>query len=159
VSEDFHGLIELLDLKRLFQNRDGTDLQDAVEHVAVRITGDHDNIEVRVDFFRRSIDLIASRIRELKIEEHQIKFLSLQTGDRIFGRPDDDATKSDLLEKGMKDFLELFVIVNDQHRRLALLVLTKDIPVERGLLDPPSSPDLNGRNLAPPDNKPLVKES
>ena len=44
VAEDFDRLVQLLDLKRLFQNGNWTDLQNSVQHLALGVTGDHDHI-------------------------------------------------------------------------------------------------------------------
>ena len=44
VAEDFDRLVQLLDIERLFQNGNWTDLQNSVQHLAVGVAGDHDHI-------------------------------------------------------------------------------------------------------------------
>ena len=46
VPENLHRLIELLNLQWLFQDRDRADLKNPIENLAIRITCDHDNVEV-----------------------------------------------------------------------------------------------------------------
>ena len=46
VPKYLHGLVQLLDLKRLFQDGDGADLQDSVQDFAVGVTRDNDYIQI-----------------------------------------------------------------------------------------------------------------
>jgi hypothetical protein len=49
LHEQFHRLIKLLNLQRLLQNRDRTDLENPIEDLTFRVTCDHDNVEVRIN--------------------------------------------------------------------------------------------------------------
>jgi hypothetical protein len=49
VPENLNRLIELLNLQWLLQNRDRADLKNPIEDLAVRVTCDHDNVEVRIN--------------------------------------------------------------------------------------------------------------
>src|SRR5262249_33700651 len=49
VHENLHRLIELLNLQWLLQNRDRTDLKNPIEDLAIWVTCDHDNVEVRIN--------------------------------------------------------------------------------------------------------------
>ena len=63
VTKNLHGLIQLLDLKRLFQHRDGTDLQDSVKDFAVGITRDNDYIQIWIDLLCGLIYLVSRSVR------------------------------------------------------------------------------------------------
>jgi hypothetical protein len=66
VHENLHRLIELLNLQWLLQNRGRTDLKNPIEDLAIRVTSDHDNVEVRINLlgcFTRLSSICASRKR------------------------------------------------------------------------------------------------
>ena len=49
MPENIHRLVELLNLQWLLQNRDRTNLKNPIEDLAIRVTCDHDNVEVRIN--------------------------------------------------------------------------------------------------------------
>src|SRR5260221_8143 len=102
MPEDFDRLVELLNFERLFQHRYWTDLQDAIENLAIGITRNNDYVKIRIDLFRRPIDLVARSVRELQIEEHQIELLFSKAYDRVFSGSDYDAAESNLLQEVTK---------------------------------------------------------
>ena len=65
VPENPNRLIELLNLQWLLQNRDWTDLKNPIEDLAVRVTRDHDHVEVQINLRGCLIDLITGSVRQL----------------------------------------------------------------------------------------------
>ena len=49
VPENLDRLIQLLQLQRFLENRDRTDLKNPIKHLAIRVTRNHDDIELRVN--------------------------------------------------------------------------------------------------------------
>ncbi len=94
MPKDFDRLVELLNFERLFQYRYWTDLQDAIENFTIGITRNNDYVKIRIDLFRRPIDLVARSVRELQIEEHQIELLFSKAYDRVFSGSDYDRSES-----------------------------------------------------------------
>ena len=60
MPENLHRLIELLNLQWLFQDRDRADLKNPIEDLAVRVTCDHDNVEVRINLLGCFIGSVAT---------------------------------------------------------------------------------------------------
>jgi hypothetical protein len=73
VPENLNRLIELLNLQWLLQNRDRADLKNPIEDLAVRVTCDHDHVEVRINLLGCLIHLITG----------SVGIVSPKTGDRI----------------------------------------------------------------------------
>src|SRR5580704_10971504 len=68
VPENIHRLIELLNLQWLLQNRDRTNLKNPIEDLAIRVTCDHDNVEIWINLLGCFIHLIARSIRQLQVQ-------------------------------------------------------------------------------------------
>jgi len=64
VPEHLDRLVELLNLQWLLQNRDRTDLKDPVEDLTVRVTGDHNNVEIRIHVLGCFKDVITGSVRQ-----------------------------------------------------------------------------------------------
>jgi hypothetical protein len=65
VPENLNRLIELLNLQWLLQNRDRADLKNPIEDLAVRVTCDHDHVEVRINLLGCLIHLITGSVGQL----------------------------------------------------------------------------------------------
>ena len=65
MPENLHSLIELLNLQWLLQNRDRTDLENPIEDLTIRVTCDHDNVEVRINLLGCFIHLITGSVRQV----------------------------------------------------------------------------------------------
>src|SRR5215831_19539345 len=148
VQENLHRLIELLNLQWLLQNRDRTDLKNPIEDLAIWVACDHDNVEVRINLLRCFIHLITRSIRQLQVQKHEIEFLLPEAFNGLFRRSDHHSTEADFLQECPKKILETWIVIEHQHRWLALLVLVQNVAVQRGFLDAPAAADLNGRNLS-----------
>src|SRR4029077_333764 len=146
--ENLHRLIELLNLQWLLQNRDRTNLKNPIEDPAIWVARDHDNVEVRINLLGCFIHLITRSIGQLQVQKHEIEFLLTEAINGLFRRTDHHSTKADLLQKCSKEILQAQIVVDHQHRWLALLFLAQNIAVQSGFLDTPAAPDLNGRNLS-----------
>ena len=87
VHETLQRLIELLNLQWLLQNRDRTDLKNSIEDLAIWVTCDHDNVEVRINLLGCFIHLITRSIRQLQVQKHEIEFLLTEAEIRshVFG--------------------------------------------------------------------------
>ena len=91
VPENLHRLIELLNLQWLLQNRDRTNLKNPIEDLAIRVTCDHDNVEVRINLLGCFIHLITGSVRQLQVQKHEIEFLLPEAFNglfNVFGRHD-----------------------------------------------------------------------
>src|SRR5947209_4801773 len=75
VAEDADGLLELLDLERLLQNRDRSFRENSIEHLAVRIPGDDDNGQLGIDLFGTVVDVVSWAVGQFQIEEKEIELL------------------------------------------------------------------------------------
>jgi len=148
VPENIQRLIELLNLQWFLQNRDRTNLKNPIEDLAIWVTCDHDNVEVRINLLGCFIHLITGSVRQLQVQKHEIEFLLPEAFNGLFSRIDHHSTEADLLQKCSKEILQAQIVVDHQHRWLALLVLAQNVVVQRGFLDPPAAADLNGRNLS-----------
>src|SRR5271170_5999769 len=65
VPENLNRLIELLNLQWLLQNCDRADLKNPIEDLAIRVTCDHDNIEVRINLLGCFKYLITGSVGQL----------------------------------------------------------------------------------------------
>ena len=90
------------------------------------------------------VDFVAVEVGKHEIEEHEVELLLLQNGDCLLAGADHHAAEPTLLQEQPEQSLNALVVVHHQHGGLALLVLVQDVPVERVLLDPPPSADLDG---------------
>jgi len=99
VTENLYRLVKLLDFQRLFQHGYRADLQDTIENFGIGIAGDDDHIEVGIDLFGIPINLVSWGVGKLKIQEHQIKFLLFQVGNRILGRSNHNPAKPNFLKE------------------------------------------------------------
>jgi hypothetical protein len=75
VPEDLDDLKKPINFERLLQNRDRTDLQNPIEDLAIRVTCDHDNVELSINLFGRFIELVSGSVRQLEVQKHEIEFL------------------------------------------------------------------------------------
>ncbi len=112
MPENLHSLIELLNFQWLFQNRDRTDLENPIEDLTIRVTCDHDNVEVRIDLLGCFIHLITRSVRQLQVQEHEIEFLLPEAFNGLFGRTDHHSTEADLLQKCSKEILQAEIVVD-----------------------------------------------
>src|ERR1700716_498867 len=80
VAENANSIFELLDLERLFQNRDRAFGQDAIEHFAVGITRDDDDRALRLFFLDLIVNIVSRAVRQFQIEENQIELLFIERG-------------------------------------------------------------------------------
>ena len=64
LREKLHRLIELLNLQWLLQNRDRTDLKNPIENLTIRVTCDHNNVEVRINLLGCFKKLITGGVRQ-----------------------------------------------------------------------------------------------
>jgi hypothetical protein len=112
MPENLHSLIELLNLQWLLQNRDRTDLENPIEDLTIRVTCDHDNVEVRINLLGRLIHLITRRVRQLQVQKHEIEFLLPEALNGLFGRTDHHSTEADLLQKCSKEILQAEIVVD-----------------------------------------------
>src|ERR1700751_1560502 len=110
--ENLHRLIELLNLQWLLQNRDRTNLKNPIEDLAIRVTCNHDNVEVRVNLLGCFIHLITRSIRQLQVQKHEIEFLLTEAINGLFSRTDHHSTKADLLQKCSKEILQAQIVVD-----------------------------------------------
>src|SRR5207244_3139704 len=84
VPEKLHRLIELLNLQWLLQNRDRTDLKNPIEDLPMRVTRDHNNVEIRINLLGCFKHLITWRVRQLQVQEHEIEFLLPEAFNGLF---------------------------------------------------------------------------
>src|ERR1700751_5273482 len=111
VHENVHRLIELLNLQWLLQNRDRTNLKNPIEDLAIRVTCNHDNVEVRINLLRCFIHLITRSIRQLQVQKHEIEFLLPEAINGLFSRSNHQTTEADLLQKCSKKILQARIIL------------------------------------------------
>src|ERR1700675_2682190 len=112
LPQNLHRLIELLNLQWLLQNRDRTDLKNPIEGLAIRVTCDHDNVEVRINLLGCFIHLITRSIRQLQVQKHEIEFLLPEAFNGLCSRTDHHSTKADLLQKCSKEILQAQIVVD-----------------------------------------------
>jgi len=112
VPENLNRLIELLNLQWLFQDRDRADLKNPIEDLAIRITCDHDNVEVRINLLGCFIHLITGSVRQLQVQKHEIEFLLPEAFNGLCSRTDHHSTKADLLQKCSKEILHAQIVVD-----------------------------------------------
>src|SRR6202011_2968880 len=112
VHEHLHRLIKLLNLQWLLQNRDWTDLKNPIEDLAIRVTCDHDNVEVRINLLGCSIHLITGSVRQLQVQKHEIEFLLPEAMNSLFSRADHHSTEADFLQKCSKEILQARTVVD-----------------------------------------------
>src|SRR5438046_6152433 len=148
MAKNSYRLLQLLGLKRLFQNRDWSLRQNAIEHFAIGVTGNDNDGKVGLIPLDEIVNVIGGTIGKFKIEQDEIEFLFLQHGDRFFNRANDDAAKADFLEEEFKQILQTLIIIDDEHSGLSGLFLLEDIFIERVLFDSPTTTDLNGGQLS-----------
>src|ERR1041384_4774376 len=63
VAENANSLLELLDLERLLQDGHRAASQNPIEHFAVGITGDDDDRQFGIGFFRGVVNVVGGTIR------------------------------------------------------------------------------------------------
>jgi hypothetical protein len=149
MAENPNRFSDLFDLERLFQDRDRSLGQNPIKHGTVRISGDDDDRTVGLLFLGHLVNVIRRPIRQFQIEKDEIKLLLLNCGERFFDRADDDAAKTDFPQKNFKQILQVLIVINHEHGRLAGFLLFKNVLVERGLFDAPAPADLDSRQLSP----------
>src|SRR4029077_9189314 len=106
VQENLHRLIKLLNLQWLLQNRDRTELKNPIENLAIRVTCDHYNVEVRINLLGCFIHLITGSVRQLQVQKHEIEFLLPEAFNGLFSRTDHHSTEADSLQKCSKQILQ-----------------------------------------------------
>src|ERR1700759_3852727 len=148
VTENANCLLKLLDLERLFQNRNWATRQNPIEHFAVGVTGDNDNRQFRVGFLRRIVSVSRGAVRQFQIEKKKIELLFFKCYQRFLDGADNNAAESDFLEKNFKQTLEAFIVVDDKHGGLTGFVFLQDVLVERRFFNPPASPNLDRGKLS-----------
>jgi len=148
VAENFYRLLQLLGLERLFQNRDWSLRQNAIEHFAIGVTGNDNDGTIGLIPLDEIVNVIGRTIGKFEIEKDKIEFLFLQRGDRFLDGANDDAAEADFLEEEFKQILQTLVIIDDEHSGLSGLFLLEDIFIERVLFDSPTTTDLNGGQLS-----------
>ena len=147
MPKNFHCLVQLLNLKRFLEDCNRADLKDAIQNLAVGVTRDDDHVQLWINLFGRLVNLVPGCIRQLQIQEHEVKLLLSKAGDGIFSRSDHDTAEADFLEERSEQFLQARVVIHYQDGRLTLFILPQDVTVERGFLDAPATTDLNGGDL------------
>ncbi len=147
VAENSYRLLELFGLERLFQNRHRTFGKNAIQHLAVGITGNDDDWTVRLVFFDRIVNVIGWAIGQFEIEKDEIELLFFERGDRFLDGSDDNAAETDFLEEELEKILQALVVIDDENSGLSGLLLLEDILIERVLFDPPTTTDLNRGQL------------
>ncbi len=147
MAKNSYRLLQLLGLERLFQNRDWSLRQNAIEHFAIGVTGNDNDGTVGLIPLDEIVNVIGGTIGKFEIEKDEIEFLFLQRGDRLFDRANDDAAKADFLEEEFKQILQTLVIIDDEDSGLSGLLLLEDIFIEGVLFDSPTTTDLNGGQL------------
>src|SRR5438552_12602223 len=143
MAKNSYRLLQLLGLERLFQNRDWSLRQNAIEHFAIGVTGNDNDGTVGLVPLDEIVNVIGGTIGKFEIEKDEIEFLFLQRGDRLFDRANDDAAEADLLEEDFKQILQTLVIIDDEHSGLSGLFLLEAIFIERVFFDSPTTTDLN----------------
>src|SRR5947207_15388534 len=99
MAKNSYRLLQLRGLKRLFQNRDLSLRQNAIEHRAIRVTGNDNDGTVGLIPLDEIVNVIGGSIGKFEIEKDEIEYLFLQPGDRLFDRANDDAAKANFLEE------------------------------------------------------------
>ena len=112
----------------------------------MRVTCDHNNVEVRINVLGGFKDLITGCVRQFYVQKHEIEFLLPETFNGLFRRSDHHSTEADFLQKCPKKILETRIVIDHQRCWLALPVLVQKVAVQRGFLDSPAATDLNGRD-------------
>jgi hypothetical protein len=113
VPENLHRLIELLDFQWFFQNRDRTNLKNPIKDLAIRVTCDHDNVEVSINLFGCFKHLVTRSVRQLQVQEHEIEFMLPEAFNSLFSRTNHHSTKADLLQKCSKELLQAQIVVDN----------------------------------------------
>src|SRR5947207_8549837 len=96
MAKNSYRLLQLRGLKRLFQNRDWSLGQNAIEHFAIGVTGNDNDGTVGLIPLDEIVNVIGGTIGKFEIEKEEIEFLCLQRADRICERARVDASASDL---------------------------------------------------------------
>jgi len=148
MAKNSYRLLQLLGLERLFQNRDWSLRQNAIEHFAIGVTGNDNDGTVGLIPLDEIVNVIGGTIGKFEIEKDEIEFLFLQRGDRLFDRANDDAAKANFLEEEFKQILQTLIIIDDEHSGLSGLFLLEDIFIERVFFDSPTTTDLNRGQLS-----------
>jgi hypothetical protein len=112
VPENLHRLIELPNLQWLLQNSDWTNPKNPIENLAIWVTRDHDNVEVRINLLGCFKHLITRSVRQLQVQEHEVKFLFPEAFNGLFSRADHHSTKADLLQECSKELLQARIVVH-----------------------------------------------
>src|SRR5262249_14622770 len=122
--------------------------QNPVEHRAVGIASDNNDRAVRLIFLDHVVNVVRRTIGQFQIQEHKIKFLFFECGQRFLNGADDDATKTNFAKEKLEKILQTLVIIDHEHGWLAGLVFLENVFIERGFFDSPAATDLDSRQLA-----------
>ena len=87
-------------------------MKNPTEYLAIRVTCDHDNVEIRINLLGCFIYLIPWSVRQLQVQEHEIKFLLLKAFNGFFCRTDNHPTEADFLQKCSKEILQARIVVD-----------------------------------------------
>ena len=116
--------------------------------MAIWVTGDDDNGQFGVDGFGLLIDVVASGVGELEIEETEVKFLFIESDEGVFATADQDPTEARLFEEKIEHCLDAFVIVDDEGGGASHFGAVKDFAIEQVAFDSPAAADFDGGQLA-----------
>ena len=95
----------------------------------MRVTRDHDNVELRINVLGCFKDLINERVRQFQIQKHEIEFLLHEASNGLFHGSDHHLTEADFLQECLKKILQTRIVIDHQHRWLALPVLVQNVAV------------------------------
>src|SRR5205814_9860880 len=98
MAKNSYRLLQLLGLERLFQNRDWSLRQNAIEHFAIGVTGNDNDGTIGLIPLDEIVNVIGGTIGKVEIEKDEIEFLFLQPGHRLVNRSNDGAAKAGFLE-------------------------------------------------------------
>ena len=93
MTELLHRTIQLLILNRLLDNRKRSKRKDTAENLAVGIAGDHHDGEIWIQRLELGIHFVTWNVRELEVEEDEVKLLLLRHGDGFSAGADDYLVK------------------------------------------------------------------